>query len=47
MNPCKKCVTVFGKPLCTHVGCCVFEGSQITTLSKTPAKKKPQEILNA
>ena len=27
MNPCKECMKMFGEPLCTDFGHCVFEGT--------------------
>lgn len=27
MKPCKSCLETYGKHLCTHLGCCVFEGT--------------------
>ncbi|MFB0558558.1 MAG: hypothetical protein ACETVY_05535 [Candidatus Bathyarchaeia archaeon] len=25
MKPCTECLEQFGKPVCTHAGCCIFE----------------------
>ncbi|MFQ6053115.1 MAG: hypothetical protein ACE5OO_02650 [Candidatus Bathyarchaeia archaeon] len=27
MKPCAECLQEHGKPLCTHLGCCILEGA--------------------
>jgi len=27
MKPCHECVEKYGKPACTHSGCCLFDGA--------------------
>lgn len=45
MKPCAKCVEKFGNPMCTHLGCCIFEEVDID--SQDEVFNSSVEVLNA